>query len=315
LEQDVSSGDRKHLISEVRQVIDRGSKSFGAASRLFAPAMREDVTLLYAWCRHCDDLTDGQNLGQGLISTASKQALDELRGDSMRALEGEPKVELAYRALAELARRQTIPKPLVEAHILGFELDVAGWQPASINDTLQYCYHTAGTVGIMMAGIMGVEDSATLHRASDLGIAFQLTNIARDVVEDAMAGRSYLPGDWRRDAGLSIEDLADPANRERVFPLVRQLVEEAEPYYHSAEIGIRALPRRAAWAVATAHAVYRDIGMQVCRRGPEALHRRSYTGPARKLWRVITSAHHATVPRETRTMISRMGLWTPPEWA
>lgn len=302
------------LIDEVRRVIDRGSKSFGAASRLFEPGMREDVTLLYAWCRHCDDLTDGQDLGQGLISTASKEALEDLRGDSMRALDGKAGEALAYRALAELSRRQTIPKSLVEAHILGFELDVAGWQPDTLADTLQYCYHTAGTVGIMMAGIMGVEDSATLHRASDLGIAFQLTNIARDVVEDAMAGRSYLPAEWRAEAGLSISDLAEPSCRERVFPLVRRLVEEAEPYYHSAEIGIRALPRRAAWAVATAHAVYRDIGIQVCQRGPMALHQRSYTGSARKLWRVITSAHHATASRQTRIMISRMGLWTPPEW-
>jgi len=301
------------LVGEARGIIDRGSKSFGAASRLFEPAMRDDVTLLYAWCRHCDDLTDGQELGQGLISTASRQALDRLHKESLSALNGRPGAALPFRALADLSKRRAVPRHLVEAHIHGFELDVAGWQPKTLDDTLQYCYHTAGTVGIIMAGIMGVEDAATLHRASDLGIAFQLTNIARDVVEDAMAGRSYLPGDWRTDAGLEVADLADPTCCERVFPLVRRLIEEAEPYYHSSSIGIRALPRRSAWAVATAQAVYRDIGRQVARQGPKALHQRSYTGKARKLWRMTTAAHHAISPRQTRIMISRPGLWTPPE--
>jgi len=305
--------EEAQLIGEARGIIDRGSKSFGAASRLFEPAMRDDVTLLYAWCRHCDDLTDGQELGQGLISTASKQSIDRLRFESLRALDGQPCSDLAFRALAELARRRSIPKQLVEAHILGFELDVAGWQPETLDDTLQYCYHTAGTVGIMMAGIMGVEDAATLHRASDLGIAFQLTNIARDVVEDATAGRSYLPKEWRSRAGLEIADLADPAHRDQVFTLTQRLIEEAESYYHSAEIGIRALPRRAAWAVATAHAVYRDIGRQISKQGPSALHRRSYTRRTRKLWRMLTASHHAAAPRQTRIMICRSGLWTPPE--
>lgn len=303
------------LARQAEDVIVRGSKSFAAATRLFAPAMRRDVMLLYTWCRHCDDLIDGQELGQGMIRTASSETLQQLRADSLAALAGDPADQLPYQALAELSRRYPIGRNLIEAHIAGFELDVAGWQPKTLEDTLRYCYHTAGTVGMMMATIMDVHDAPTLYRASDLGIAFQLTNIARDVVEDAMAGRSYLPETWRTAAGLDIADLADQARHEQAFPLVQRLVESAEPYYHSASIGISALPRRAAWAVATARAVYRDIGLKIVRRGPDALGERVFTGTARKAWHVTALAPKALAPRRSRAAAPRAGLWTPPEIA
>ena len=303
------------LEKQTEHIILRGSRSFAAAAQLFGPKMRCDVMMLYAWCRHCDDLIDGQQLGRGTIHTASTETLEQLRADSLAALDGAPSPELPFWALAELSRRHSISRTLVEAHIDGFELDVAGWQPETLDDTLRYSYHVAGTVGIMMACIMQVRDAATLRRASDLGIAFQLTNIARDVVEDALGGRSYLPEEWRRAAGLSMTDLADPACRNRVFPLVKRLAEEAEPYYQSAAVGIRALPRRAAWAVAAARAVYRDIGSKIVQRGPEALSERIATGSGRKAWRVATAVPDALAPRRTHAAAPRDELWTPSEFA
>jgi phytoene synthase len=303
------------LQRQAQATIDRASKSFATASRLFDPATRRDVMLLYTWCRHCDDQTDGQAFGQGTITTATHETLAQLRANSLAALGGDPNDELPFRALADLSTRHAIGAHLVEAHLQGFELDVEGWQAQSLDDTLTYCYHTAGTVGVMMARIMGVEDLPTLRRACDLGIAFQLTNITRDVVEDALAGRSYLPEDWLREAGLVIGDLADPDCHGRAFPLVRRLAEEAEPYYDSARIGIRALPRRCAWAVATARSVYRDIGQIILRRGPEALNERVYTGKGRKVLRVIANAPQLLAPRHSPASVSRVGLWTPPEIA
>jgi len=303
------------LVQQAEQVIDRGSKSFAAATRLFPPELRRDVMLLYTWCRHCDDLIDGQQLGQGLIKTASSATLDQLRADSLAALAGAPADELPYRALAELSSRHAISPALVEAHIRGFELDVAGWQPQTLDDTLRYCYHTAGTVGIMMATLMNVDDAPTLYRASDLGIAFQLTNIARDVVEDALGGRSYLPEEWRVAAGLEIAEMADPAHHQRLFPLVQRLVDAAEPYYQSAAIGTRALPHRAAWAIATARAVYRDIGLKIARRGPDALSQRVFTGATRKAWHVVATLPGTFAPRRTGATALRVGLWTPPKIA
>jgi phytoene synthase len=309
-----ASSDR--LVRQSQDIIDRASKSFATASRLFPAATRCDVMLLYTWCRHCDDLTDGQQLGRGTIRTASSATLAKLRADSLAALAGQPTAELPFQALADLSKRHTISRSLVEAHIRGFELDVEGWQPKTLDDTMKYCYHTAGTVGMMMASIMDVDDGPTFQRASDLGIAFQLTNIARDVREDAMAGRSYLPEEWRVEAGLDIADLAHSRRAEQVFPLVKRLAEEAEPYYDSAAIGIRALPRRAAWAIATARAVYRDIGHQIMRRGPDALRERVFTSKARKTWLMISAAPEALAPRHTPVASgSRAGLWTPPEIA
>lgn len=309
-----ASSDR--LVRQAQDIIDRASRSFAAATRLFPACTRRDVVLLYTWCRHCDDLTDGQELGRGTIRTASSDTLAQLRADSLAALAGQPSSELPFQALADLSRRHAISRALVEAHIHGFELDVEGWQPKTLEDTMKYCYHTAGTVGIMMASILDVRDAPTLQRASDLGIAFQLTNIARDVREDAMAGRSYLPEQWRIAAGLNIADLADPDRTEQTFPLVKRLAEEAEPYYDSAAIGIRALPRRAAWAIATARAVYRDIGHQIVQRGPEALRERAFTGKARKAWRMVTALPHALAPRHACAPAdSRAGLWTPPKIA
>lgn len=302
------------LQQQAETVMARGSKSFAAATRLFEPGTRRDVTLLYAWCRHCDDLTDGQDLGHGRLQTASETTLERLRADSLTALSAAPSGAFPYHALAEVAHRHPISPALVEAHVRGFELDAAGWRPETLEDTLQYSYHVAGSVGIMMALIMGVRDEQTLYRACDLGLAFQLTNIARDVAEDAQAGRSYLPTEWLDHAGLRIPDLADAACRDRVFPLALRLIGEAEPYYRSAAIGVRALPRRAAWAIATARAVYRDIGRAIARRGPDALGDRVFTSKSRKAWRVFGAIGPALAPRRRDGDGSdRKGLWTPPE--
>jgi len=301
------------LEQQAEAVMARGSKSFTAAARLFDRETRRDARLLYAWCRHCDDLADGQDLGHGRLQTASAETIERLRADSLAALSDAPSGAFPYQALAAVARRHPIGPGLVQAHIRGFELDAAGWRPQTLNDTLQYSYHVAGSVGIMLALIMGVRNPATLHRACDLGLAFQLTNIARDVVQDARAGRCYLPAEWLDAAGLELADLARPTRRERVFAAVRRLIDEAEPYYASAGVGIRALPRRAAWAIATARAVYRDIGHQIARRGLDALDRRVSTGPGRKLVRVATAIPAALAPRRNDSGASRNGLWTPPE--
>jgi phytoene synthase len=300
------------LFDAARRTIARGSKSFAAAARLFQPAMRRDVMLLYAWCRHCDDVTDGQALGHGALATASHEVLQRLQVRSRAAAAGNPGPELPYQALAEVCRRHALARWMIEDHLEGFQLDVDDWRPMTLDDSLRYSYHVAGVVGIMMARIMDVADREILARACDLGIAFQLTNIARDVVEDARAGRCYLPQQWLSEARLSIPDLADPEESPRSYPLVERLVRAAEPYYASARVGIRALPPRAAWAIATALSVYRDIGRKVVRRGPQAMGRRSSTGSARKLARIATSAP-ALWRRGGPVMTARdPALWTPP---
>jgi phytoene synthase len=192
-------------------------------------------------------------------------------------------------------------------------MDVEGRVYESLDDTLEYSYHVAGTVGVMMAYVMGVRDEPTLDRASDLGIAFQLTNICRDVLDDAALGRVYLPSAWLAEVGVPADAVADPRHRTGLVEVARRMLAEAERYYASSRFGISRLRFRSAWAVAAARAVYRDIGRLVLRRGTEAWATRASTGRARKLWLALSGGVAAlaavTVGRGPDAE-ARTGLWT-----
>ncbi len=198
------------LVAASREAIARGSKSFALASRLFAPRERDRATLLYAWCRHADDVIDGQVDGFGRVEVSAPPAerLAELDARTRAALAGDGGGDLPFAALARVAAETSMPARYPLDLIEGFRSDVEERRFATFDDTLTYCYHVAGCVGVMMAIVMGVDpdDRATLDRACDLGLAFQLDNIARDVIEDAANGRCYLPDDWLAEAGLIARD-------------------------------------------------------------------------------------------------------------
>ena len=160
-----------------------------------------------------------------------------------------------------------------------------------------------------------MRDTATLNRASDLGLAFQLTNIARDVADDAKAGRVYLPRDWLSDAGVDPAELADPRHRQAVFQVTRKLVREADVYYRSALYGMRSLPLGAAVGIGAARPVYRDIGRVVVKRGESAWDGRAIVGKKRKAAAALSGAV-AAVRAHTLLRLTaappRDGLWTMP---
>ena len=275
------------LLEHATQTIAVGSKSFAAAARLFDADTRRGVLMLYAWCRHCDDVVDGQELGMNGIAQTPQEArrqLEILREQTRRAYAGETMTDPAFAAFQDVARRHGIAPRYAYDHLAGFAMDVDQAHYDTIEDTLRYCYHVAGVVGLMMASIMGAHDEATLDRACDLGLAFQLTNIARDIVEDARMGRCYLPAAWLREAGIPPGEIALERHRAALARVAARLVEHAEPYYASALDGIAALPLRSAWAIATARNVYRQIGIEVRRRGVHAWDERVGTSRAAKLW-------------------------------
>jgi phytoene synthase len=158
-----------------------------------------------------------------------------------------------------------------------------------------------------------------LDRACDLGLAFQLTNIARDIVEDARMGRCYVPAQWLRDVGIPLHEVADPRHRELLATVAARLVDHAEPYYDSALAGIAALPLRSAWAIASARNVYRQIGIEVKRRGPRAWDERAGTGKAMKLWLLAKGAATALgsrlKPRGRAVRPRPARLWQRPDAA
>lgn len=273
------------LEAHARQTIARGSRSFAVASRLFDPRTRRGATLLYLWCRHCDDVIDGQTLGHdqdAALRGDGAHALRRLRAGTTQACSGEEVDELPFAALREVVVTSQIPACYPSAHLDGFAMDVEGHRFQTLQDTLQYCYHVAGVVGIMMSNIMGAREPKVLDRACDLGLAFQLTNIARDLVEDAEAGRCYVPQTWLEEFGLAPATLAAPEHRGALSVIATRLVDTAEDYYASARLGIAALPPRSAWAVATAHYIYRAIGLNVKALGPLAWDQRVSTSTLQK---------------------------------
>ncbi len=266
-----------------------GSRSFAMAARLLPPGVRESAVLLYAWCRHCDDVVDGQTLGHGLAPLSgegARSALDALYAQTHAAYGDGPLPHPAFAGLRAVARRHAMPIALPLAHLQGFAMDVADARYVCLDDTLRYCYHVAGVVGEMMAVVMDVRDPDVLARACDLGIGFQLTNIARDIVEDAEGARVYLPAEWLDEAGVPAAALADPRHRAAVHRLALRLLDVAEPYYRSADTGIAALPPRCALAIATARRVYHAIGTVIRARGPAAWDTRVSTSKMQKLGHV-----------------------------
>jgi phytoene synthase len=297
------------VLENATQAIRKGSKSFSAASRLLPPDTRQSVVKLYAWCRHCDDVIDGQVLGYPVGNAGSIGQLEALDFQTRRAFEAETLHHPAFAGLQEVVRQHGIPQRYPLDLIDGFRMDVQGNEYQDIGDLLTYCYHVAGAVGVMMAHILGVRDRPTLDRACDLGMAFQLTNIARDVIDDASMGRVYLPRLWLQEAGIAPAEIGLPRNRPALAIIVARMLKVAEPYYASAGIGITHLPKRSAWAIATAHAVYREIGMEVLRLGPRAWDRRVSTSKSRKLALVLRGGV-AAIKRNAGPAVSRDGLWT-----
>ncbi|WP_338770309.1 15-cis-phytoene synthase CrtB [Massilia sp. METH4] len=306
------SGD---LLDHATTTINVGSKSFAAAAKLFDPATRRSVLMLYAWCRHCDDVVDGQDLGFGSAAPAPEEAqrlLGTLEDDTRRAYAGETMQDPACAAFQEVALRHGIAPRFAFDHLAGFAMDAHQQRYETIDDTLRYCYHVAGVVGLMMASIMGAKEEAVLDRACDLGLAFQLTNIARDIVDDAAIGRVYLPAQWLREAGIPAGEIAMPRHRAALARVAARLVEHAEPYYDSAADGIAALPLRSAWAIATARYVYRQIGIEVKRRGAHAWDERVGTSKAMKLWLLAKGSALALKSRFRRPAARPAGLWQRP---
>lgn len=300
-------------LDQARQSIAVGSKSFAMASRFLPAGMHEDCVMLYAWCRHADDVIDGQDAGFATgIAHDPAARLAELRDLTHRALRGDAAAPV-YAGLARVVAARDLPHRHVDELLDGFAMDVDGRVYRDMGDLLDYCYHVAGVVGVMMARIMGVRDDAVLDRASDLGLAFQLTNIARDVIDDARIGRTYLPRDLLRAEGVAQIDTDDPTQRAALHRVALRLLDEAEIYYRSADVGIAALPRRPALAIAAARNIYRQIGVKLRAEGPDAWHGRLSTTRGEKL-RLAAKAVGSTILalRRRAVPVSRAGLYVRP---
>lgn len=304
--------DRESLVAYARDSISRGSKSFALASKLFDAPTRENAWLLYAWCRKCDDLADGQDMGHGMSAVTDAHArVAYIRAQTEAALAGAPTDDPAFAALALVAADCHLPRRYILDVIDGFDLDAAEWRPRHERDLYQYCYHVAGAVGLLMAIVMGVDpdDDATLDRACDLGLAFQLANIARDLSEDDSVGRCYLPMEWLAEMDIPPGQHMKPWLRPQLAALAARLTDRSEAHEASARVGAAKLPFRARWAVLAAAGIYGDIAREVRRRGAGAWNHRVITTRAQKIGWLARSWWQAMRPAPPQ---ARDGLWTRP---
>jgi phytoene synthase len=278
----------KAALEECRWMIQKGSKSFSLAARLFDAPTRDAAFFLYGWCRYCDDQVDQANTTTDRSELAAR--LKALKENTVAAFSFTPQREPVFVALQYIAHRYGIPSHYALELIEGMAMDVRATRYTNLKELLVYCYRVAGTVGLMMAHVMGLRDEAALKHAADLGIAMQLTNIARDIVEDASMGRVYLPGAWLDEAQIVPEEIAALKNRHKLAMLTLRLLREADRYYRSGDAGLWHLSFRSACAVAAARNVYAEIGALLLQKGARAWDERTYVTGARKVrvvWRGI----------------------------
>lgn len=303
--------DRAALVAHARETIARGSKSFAAASMLFDRTTRERVWLLYAWCRACDDIADEQEMGGELGTTPGGDAAERLatiRRLTDLAMAGLPTGNPNFDALGVVARECGLTRSMAEDVIDGFALDARDWTPRSEADLLRYCFHVAGAVGVMMAVVMGVapDDDDTLDRACDLGLAFQLGNIARDVAEDDRGGRCYLPAEWLAEADIPPGEQLRPCYRVALVDVAKRLAALAADYEASARVGAARLGYRQRWAILSAAGIYGAIARKVAAGGTRVWDARVFTSRGEKIRWVLRAGFQA---------IWRPGAAPRPKWS
>jgi phytoene synthase len=279
------SPEIRAALEQCRWMIAKGSKSFSLAARLFDSENRHAAFFLYGWCRYCDDQVD--EAGKQEDAREMERRLENLKASTRAAFAGEPQHDAVFIALNYIAERYAIPPHYALELIEGMAMDVRNTRYRTLDELLLYCYRVAGTVGLMMSHVMGLREQAALKHAADLGIAMQLTNIARDIIEDASLGRIYLPMEWLATAGIEEKEIAAPANREKLAGLTQRLLSEAANYYRSGDAGLWHLSWRSACAISAARQVYSEIGAMLVKKGPHAWDQRTYVTGARKIWVVL----------------------------
>lgn len=266
---------------EAREVLRQHGRSFHFAGRFLGEAHAMRAARLYAFCRHVDDLADEAPNPQ-----AARHALDRLRRDLARGDSASPEV----RDLIELADETHMPLAWPAILVDGVSRDLDPVALADERDLVLYAYRVAGVVGLMMCAVLGTRDRRAYPFAVDLGLAMQMTNIARDVLEDARMDRRYLPGSWIGGATAGALAAPDAALKARIEDAVARLLALSERYYRSAEHGMGHLPPRARFAILVAGRVYREIGCKLARNGYRAWAGRTRVSGTRKALIALAAA-------------------------
>ncbi len=257
--------------AECRSAIDKHSKSFSLASRLLPRRTADSVAVIYAWCRRADDAID-VGAADPKEPEAPHAALSRLRRELTSVYAGEEQQDPVLAAFGEVLRAHHIPLHYPAELLAGMDMDVNGHEYATLDELLVYGYRVASTVGLMLCHVLGVSQVSALRHAAHLGLAMQLTNICRDVMEDWQRGRLYLPAQVLARHGVT----QLRAGHARAFPdsavqgcrgAIEELLALAGRYYESSDAGLEYLSLRSAVAVNSARRIYSAIGSKIAGQG------------------------------------------------
>ncbi len=288
-------------LDHCRDAIREGSYSFHAASKLLPAHVRDPALALYAFCRLADDEVDfGEDKPAAVIALSERLE---------RAYQGRPRNNPTDRAFTAMIEEFEMPRALPEALLEGLAWDGMERRYATLSDLRGYSARVAAAVGAMMCVLMRVREEQALARACDLGVAMQLTNIARDVGEDARERRLYLPTDWLEEEGMDIEALfANPRPSPRLKKLTKRLLTEANKLYLRSEPGIGRLPLATRPGIFAARHCYDAIGRNLARLDHDSIsHRATTTGghKMRLLGLSVVRAAWASVTPESPVIYAR----------
>jgi phytoene synthase len=266
------------MTSHAQAVLAAHSKSFALAGRLLPRAMRADAAVLYAWCRRADDAIDLR----GAEDRAGRLA--RLRAELAAIYAGEAQADPLLAAFQGVVSRRGIPARYPELLLEGLEMDLGPVRLATLADLIAYAYRVAGVVGLMMCHVLGAREEGAHRHAVHLGIAMQITNVCRDVLEDWERGRLYVPGELLERHGVVPGNPIDTALRGQLARAIEQLLRLADRYYRSADLGLAVLSPRAAFAIRTARLVYSAIGDELAKIDYDIFRGRVFVPRWRKVW-------------------------------
>ena len=276
------------------------SRSFYAASRLLPRSVRDAAVATYAFCRAADDAVD---------DPGHAAAVRARHADTRRRLDaiyhGEVVDTASGRAFARVVAAAGIPRDEPEALLHGMAQDLGCVRVPDEDALLLYCYRAAGVVGRMMSRIMGRSDPEALVRATHLGVAMQLTNIARDVGEDAGRDRVYLPATWLAQAGGSPADVLAARPTAPIRRVTLKVLDCAEAYYGSGIAGIALLPARCRPAILSAALLYRAIGRRVAAHDGDGVTSRARVGGMAKAGLIVLAVTRCSLDPRLRPGAAR----------
>lgn len=247
------------------QTLKKYAKSFYFAGLLLDKQTLHDASVLYAFCRQLDDAADIEDMSEK--SAKLQQLITDYRTDH-----SQNEINIAFK---ELKKQYQLNSQFIDDLILGVSSDLQFKQPKDLKELIFYSYQVAGTVGGLMARILGATNAKAWRFAIDLGIGMQLTNISRDIKEDALNKRIYLPQD-QLGSDVDATTILNPENKTKVYNVTKEILTTADKYYQSGFSGIYYIPKKNKFSILIAGILYQSIGNKVLNNNEKFLKQRVY---------------------------------------